>query len=52
VVFARDVTDGQAEALKKIMPQHPDARNFDLRSPDRVVVGAPVQGNTQSEPRG
>ena len=52
VVFSRDVSDGQAEALKKIMPQHPDARNFDLRSPDRVVVGAPVQGNAQSEPRG
>jgi hypothetical protein len=52
VVFSRDVTDGQAEALKEIMPQHPDARNFDLRSPDRVVVGAPVQGNTQSEARG
>ena len=43
---------GQAEALKNIMPQHPDARVFDLRSPDRVVVGAPVQSNTKSEPRG
>ena len=52
VVFSRDVTDGQAEALKNIMPQHPDARVFDLRSPDRVVVGAPVQSNTKSEPRG
>ena len=53
VIFSRNVTDGQAEALKVIMPQHPDARAFDLRSPDRVVVGAPVQGNTQSdEPRG
>ena len=52
VVFSRDVTDGQAEALKNIMLQHPDARSFDLRSPDRVVVGAPVQGNTRSEPRG
>ena len=52
VVFSRDVTDGQAEALKNIMLQHPDARSFDLRSPDRVVVGAPVQGNTKSEPRG
>jgi hypothetical protein len=50
VVFSRDVTDGQAEALKNIMPQHPDAQAFDLRSPDRVVVGA--QGDTQSEPRG
>jgi hypothetical protein len=52
VVFSGDVTDGQAEALKNIMLQHPDARGFDLRSPDRVVVGAPVQGNTRSEPRG
>jgi hypothetical protein len=52
VVFSRDVTDGQAEALKNIMPQHPYARVFDLRSPDRVVVGAPVQSNTRSEPRG
>ena len=52
VIFSRDVTDGQAEALKSIMPQHPDARVFDLRSPDRVVVGVPVQSNTQSEPRG
>jgi hypothetical protein len=52
VIFSRDVTGGQAEALKNIMPQHPDARIFDLRSPDRVVVGAPVQGNTKSDPRG
>ena len=60
VIFSRDVTEGQAEALKNIMPQHPDAQAFDLRSPDRVVVGAPAQGktqggaqgNTQSEPRG
>jgi hypothetical protein len=34
------------------MPQHPDTSVFDLRSPDRVVVGAPVQGNTKSDPRG
>jgi hypothetical protein len=52
VVFSRDVTDDQAEALKNVMPQHPDAQAFDLRSPDRVVVGAPTQGDTQSEPRG
>jgi POTRA domain, FtsQ-type len=52
VIFSRDVTGGQAEALKNIMPQHPDARIFDLRSPNRVVVGAPVQGNTKSDPRG
>jgi hypothetical protein len=52
VIFSRDVSDGQAEALRNIIPQHPDARVFDLRSPDRVVVGAPVQGNTKSGPRG
>jgi cell division septal protein FtsQ len=56
VIFSRDVTEGQAEALKNIMPQHPDAQAFDLRSPDRVVVGAPAQGkaqgNAKSEPRG
>jgi hypothetical protein len=52
VICSRDVNDSQAEALKNIMPQHPDARAFDLRSPDRVVVGAPVQGNTKSDPRG
>jgi POTRA domain, FtsQ-type len=51
VIFTRDVTGGQAEALKNIMPEHPGARVFDLRSPDRVVVGAPVQGNTKSDPR-
>ena len=52
VIFSTDVTDGQAEALKNIMPQHPDARIFDLRSPGRVVVAAPVQGDAESDPRG
>jgi POTRA domain, FtsQ-type len=52
VIFSRNVSDGQAEALRNIIGQHPDARVFDLRSPDRVVVGAPVQGNTKSDPRG
>ncbi len=52
VIFSRDVDDRQAEALKSIMPEHPGARLFDLRSPDRVVVGAPVKGNTDSDPRG
>ncbi|MBA2714155.1 MAG: FtsQ-type POTRA domain-containing protein [Rubrobacteraceae bacterium] len=52
VIFSRDVDNGQAEALKNIMPEHPHARLFDLRSPDRVVVGAQVQGNTDSDRRG
>jgi hypothetical protein len=37
-------------ALKHIMPEHPDARVFDLRSPERVVVGA--RPETRSEPKG
>jgi hypothetical protein len=52
LIFSRDVSERQAVALKNIMAQHPDASVFDLRSPDRVVVGAPVQGNTKSDPRG
>jgi hypothetical protein len=52
VIFSRDVNDGQAEALKNLMPEHPQAQVFDLRSPGRVVVGAPVQGKTKSDPRG
>ena len=52
VIFSRDVNDGQAEALKNLMPEHPQAQVFDLRSPGRVVVGAPVQGDTKSDPRG
>ena len=49
VVFSGDVNDGQAEALKNIMPRHPDAPVFDLRSPGRVVV---APGKTKSDPRG
>ena len=52
VIFSKDVDERRAEALKSIMPEHPHARLFDLRSPDRVVIGAPVQGNTDSGPRG
>ena len=49
VIFAGDVGERRARALKHIMPEHPDARVFDLRSPERVVV-APRK--TRSEPRG
>ena len=52
VIFSGDVDDGQAMALKIIISHHPDAGFFDLRSPDRVVVGAPIQGTTNSDPRG
>ncbi len=40
VLFAGSVGDEQARALKVLMEKHPDATYFDLRSPDRVVVGA------------
>lgn len=39
VVFSGGVGDEQARALEDIMGEHPEARIFDLRSPQRVVVG-------------
>jgi POTRA domain, FtsQ-type len=52
VIFSGDVGERQVRALKDIMPEHPDARIFDLRSPERVVVGASASDETNSEPRG
>ena len=48
VVFSGNVGEGQAEALTDIMRRHPEAGSFDLRSPDRVVVG----GTSGGEGRG
>jgi ribosomal 50S subunit-associated protein YjgA (DUF615 family) len=39
VVFSDDVGAGQARVLEGVMAEHPDAEIFDLRSPQRVVVG-------------
>ena len=39
VVFSGSIGDERARALEDIMGKHPEARNFDLRSPQRVVVG-------------
>jgi hypothetical protein len=50
VIFSGNVGERRAIALKHIMPEHPDARVFDLRSPKRVVVGAPLE--TRSGPKG
>jgi hypothetical protein len=50
VIFSGTVGERRATALKEIMPDHPDARVFDLRSPERVVVGAPRE--KRSEPEG
>jgi cell division septal protein FtsQ len=52
VIFSGDVDERQARALKDIMPRHPDAQVFDLRSPERVVVGAPAPDETNGESRG
>jgi hypothetical protein len=50
VIFSGNVGERRVMALKHIMPEHPDARVFDLRSPERVVVGAKPE--TGSEPEG
>ncbi len=47
VVFSGGLGEGQAEALKDIMRRHPEAKLFDLRAPERVVVG-----EAPGEPRG
>lgn len=39
VIFSDGVGEDQARALRGVMARHPDAPLFDLRSPDRVVVG-------------
>lgn len=39
VVFSGRVSAGQVRALPEIMARHPEAERFDLRSPERVVVG-------------
>jgi hypothetical protein len=41
VVFSGKVAGEQARALEGVMSEHPGARIFDLRSPERVVVGGP-----------
>jgi cell division protein FtsQ len=40
VLFAHSVGDGQARALVDFVEKYPEAAYFDLRSPNRVVVGA------------
>src|SRR5215210_640461 len=40
VLFGVEVGEGQARTLKGLMEQYPEASYFDLRSPERVVIGA------------
>jgi hypothetical protein len=52
VVFSGGVGEDQARALTDIMRRHPEAETFDLRSPERVVVGGTSGGGAGGEPRG
>lgn len=45
VVFSGVVRDLQARGLPEIMRQNPDAPGFDLRSPERIVVGGASNGS-------
>jgi hypothetical protein len=49
VVFSGDVEAGQVRALPDVMAEHPGAPVFDLRSSDRVVVGAAPGGGGEPE---
>ena len=44
VIFSDGSGEGQAGALASIMRRHPEAQTFDLRSPERVVVGGSSDG--------
>ena len=49
VIFSGGVGEGRAGALTAIMRRHPGAKTFDLRSPERVVVGG---SSVDGGPRG
>ena len=52
VVFSGGVGNEQVRALEEIMSEHPEAPIFDLRSPERVVVGGPSNGGADGKPEG
>jgi POTRA domain-containing FtsQ-type protein len=47
VIFSGDIGEGRARALGGIMSDHPEARIFDFRSPQRVVVGEQLSGGSE-----
>ena len=49
VIFSDGIGDDQARALQGVMARHSGAPLFDLRSPDRVVIGG---DNASGEPGG
>jgi hypothetical protein len=50
VVFSGDISDGQARVLEGVMAEHPGAEIFDLRSPQRVVVGGSPSAGADGGP--
>jgi POTRA domain, FtsQ-type len=50
VVFSGDISAGQARVLEGVMAEHPDAEIFDLRSPQRVVVGGSSNAGADGGP--
>ena len=50
VVFSGDISDGQARVLEGVMAEHPGAEIFDLRSPQRVVVGGSSNAGADGGP--
>jgi cell division protein FtsQ len=48
VIFADSISEAQAKALPGIMSGNPEAPRFDLRSPERVVIGASEQAAARS----
>jgi hypothetical protein len=50
VVFSGDISGGQARVLEGVMAEHPDAEIFDLRSPQRVVVGGSPSAGADGGP--
>lgn len=50
VVFSGDISGGQARVLEGVMAEHPDAEIFDLRSPQRVVVGGSSNAGADGGP--
>ncbi len=52
VLFASAVGSGQVRALEGLFVEYPEAPYFDLRSPERVVVGAEPGGGSEASGTG
>jgi cell division protein FtsQ len=49
VLFAGNVSGGQGQALEGLIEEHPETPYFDLRSPERVVIGAEPGEESEAE---